>query len=433
MIKRMEIRFTIVAIIVISSVLLVMLVGVNLITRTQNINRADSTLLEVATDVHDPFAPVATDATDVVNHRVPNTTEDWRTNTPKPGTEAFDEFDRAFDTMDAKDENRSFEILISSDLEFIDTSSVDKNMTDYKTSYELALLAEDLGVEQGFVEEYRFLRVEEEEAIRYIFIDYTYERNSEISFMWVSVAFFVIAVGLVILLVILFMKPVMKPIRDAYTKQKQFITDASHELKTPLTVISTNMQLVEMEQGTSDWTDSIKNQVERMKQLSNDLVTLSRLDEQESRLEMTALNLSEIVNDVAMGFEPAFLGKGMDFQLDVEEELMVQGDYDALEKVVSVLLHNALKYSTPDGYVKVSLKHKGKKRQLVVENATDQLEKGPRNELFERFYRGDKSRNSKTGGFGIGLAIAKSTIEDHGGRIEAYSQDGHSLTVSILL
>jgi signal transduction histidine kinase len=333
----------------------------------------------------------------------------------------------------AKEDNRSFKVLIDEELSLVSTNVDDKNIIEDDTAYALALQALEDNNGYGFVDEYRYMVIKEADYYKIIFLDYSFEKQSEVNFMVVSLGIFILSIILVAILVRIFMKPVMKPIREAYCKQKQFITDASHELKTPLTVIATDIQLIEMEKGSSNWTKSIINQVERLKALSNDLVTLSRMEEENIQLQMSEVNLSEIVNDVVMGFEPAIKAGGKRFIGKIEEAVTVIGNYDALEKVMSVLMHNALKYSNQNGMIQVDLYKKGKNVQLSVTNSTDHIEKGNHDEYFRRFYRGDKSRNSNSGGFGIGLAVAKSTIEEHKGKIEAKSHDGRSLTILITL
>lgn len=145
------------------------------------------------------------------------------------------------------------------------------------------------------------------------------------------------------------------------------------------------------------------------------------------------MNLSDIVNDVIMGFEPAVNAKNRTFEVGVEDGISIQGNHDALERVMSVLMNNALKYSDANGTISVNLHQKGKKVTLSVKNTVEFIEKGSHNEFFERFYRSDASRNSETGGFGIGLAVAQSTIEEHHGKIEAQSSDEKSLEVMINL
>lgn len=409
MIKQLERRFTIIAITAFGMVLLTLLILVNVISMNANIRRADEALMRLSDDL----SAVRLDEPE----RLPN-------------IEGKDQDHRSF----FKEENRSFEVVVESDsLALISTNASYRNIIDNESAYDMTLALIKEGEVNGFVDEFRYLVVDEQGTSKVIFLDYSIEKASEQNFIYISITVFFIALVLTSLLVMVMLKPVMKSIKESYSKQKQFITDASHELKTPLTVIATNMEIIEMDNGGSDWIDSVNSHVKRLNTLTNELVTLSRMDEEGVRIELVEVGLSDIVNDVVMGFEPAFQAKSKDLELAIEEGIKIKGDYDALERVLSVLLNNALKYSNDKGTIRVDLHTKGKKVVLSVSNSVDTIEKGPHTEYFERFYRSDASRNSETGGFGIGLAVAKATIEEHKGKIEASSKDGHSLEVKITL
>lgn len=421
MIKQMERRFTIVAISVVSSVLLILIILVNGISIGGNIIRADSSLERLAVGAPiEPGLPIQ-----VVGEEK-----------PEPIAESEMDFSKLVfkDKRDAfKEENRSFEVIIQSDMELVSTNANEKNMFTDDLAYEMAIEVVGEAREKGFIDDFRYLVIEEENEIKVLFLDYSFEKQSELNFMMASIGVSIIALIVVTGLVLLFLKPVMKPIKESYKKQKQFITDASHELKTPLTVISTDIEILEMENGPSDWTRSVKKQVERLSSLTNELVTLSRLNEEDSGLVKVEINLSDIVNDVIMGFEPAIIAKKKSLETHIEDDIRLKGHHDSMERVLSILLHNALKYSDDNGSINIELIQKSKKVKLKVTNSVDQIEAGPHNEFFERFYRSDASRNSENGGFGIGLAVARTIVEDHRGKIEAISTDEKSLTINITL
>lgn len=417
MIKQLERKFKIVAIATISLVLLVIIILVNVISAQTNIQRADAALDGLSILVLDDKRDVKPDGSLIVT---------------EPQSEVFvPDFENKRD--DGKESNRSFEVILDKDLNLVGTNSDLKNIQDEDIAYEMAIIASESGTIRGFIDDFRYLVEEDDSVIKVIFLDYSFERQSEIGFIYVSIGVYLGAILLVYILVNLLMKPVMKSIKESYTKQKQFITDASHELKTPLTVISTDMQIIEMDHGSSEWTESVNQQIKKLNSLTNELVTLSRMDEEDVHLEMGQVNLSDIVNDVVMGFEPAIIASGKSFDVSVEDDLSIKGNHDSLERVMSILLSNALKYSNENGKIEVEVKQKSKKVKIFVKNSVDEIPKGNHDEFFERFYRSDESRNSKTGGFGIGLAVAKSTIEEHKGKIEASSTDGKSLKIEISL
>jgi len=404
MINKMERRFTVVAISVITAVLIVLLISINIFSISSNIRRADGILNGMAATKYDQVQ-------DRKFH-----------DTIRPPE------DRDGPPLD-KEKNRIFELILDDQGELIKYYGQSDGEDVYNSIIEDIMSQNS---ERGFSDDYRYLKVDYKNGTRLIILDYSFERSAEMNFMWGSFIVFILSIVLVAILVKLFLKPVMKPIKEAYKKQKQFITDASHELRTPLTIISTDIQVLELDHGSNDWTRSVQNQVKRLEELTEGLVLLSRLEEDDHRLEQHKINLSDIVNDVVMGFEPAVLADEKTLNCNIQDNVYVMGNYDGLEKVLSTIMHNALKYSSDYGDIVIDLIQK-KSVELMIKNSTEEIEKGTHNELFERFYRAETSRNSKTGGFGIGLAIAKSMVEEHGGKMVAFSQDGQSLTIKIEL
>ena len=178
------------------------------------------------------------------------------------------------------------------------------------------------------------------------------------------------------------------------------------------------------------WITDIQKQTDRLAELTADLIYLSKMKEADEVLEMQNLSLSELVDETARSFQALARSKGKSFSATVTPDLNVNGDEKALAKLVSILLDNAMKYSTEGGTVDLTLNRVGRNARLLVKNSTSAMEKGNADRLFERFTREDRSRNSESGGFGLGLAIAKAVTEAHRGTIRAESEDGASLTVT---
>lgn len=288
------------------------------------------------------------------------------------------------------------------------------------------------GGERGFTGEYRYRIHPVDNGAKVFLLEYGLERDMIRYFVIISVGVLVGALILVLGLLLLMMKPAIRPVVESYEKQKRFITDAGHELKTPLAILSADAEVLELEQGESEWTRSIHTQVNRLRTLTDELVALSRMEEHVSQVTVSLQFLSDIVTDVVAGFEPAFAMKNRPLVTDIEERLTVTGDHDSLEKLVSILLDNALKYAEGEGAVTVCLWQIGKRIWFTVGNPASGMEEGRHNELFDRFYRADPSRNRETGGYGIGLAIARSAVERHKGSIYADCEDG-VFTVTVIL
>lgn len=285
----------------------------------------------------------------------------------------------------------------------------------------------------GFIDNYKYTCVNTDSGKMYIYLDCERELSTFYNFLVVSVLASVGGIILVYLLVLVFSKIVFKPVAESYEKQKCFITDASHEIKTPLTIIDASTEIIEMENGENEWTESIKNQVKRLTALTEKLVFLSRMDEESTKLTMLDFSISDAVLEVAEGFEPVAALQGKSLEIDVESNLSYCGDEPTIRQLVSLLLDNAMKYSNDNGSISISLKSSGKSRIILVTNSVEKIEKGRHDELFERFYRADSSRNSETGGHGIGLSVVKAIANAHKGKAACFSNDENSITFKIIL
>lgn len=217
-------------------------------------------------------------------------------------------------------------------------------------------------------------------------------------------------------------------------QQKQFITNASHELKTPLTVISTNMELLQMEQPDSPWVQSTQRQTAQMRHLVDELVYLSRMEEENAPLNPETLSVEPLLREAAEPFAAMAEYQGKTLTLEAEAGLTVRGDRASLQRLLSTLLDNAVKYAAEGGAIDVRARGEGRSVILTAANdVAEPLTEEQCRQLFDRFYRADPSRNKeKQGGFGIGLAIAAAIVEKHGGRIAA-AMEGRRLVFTCRL
>lgn len=277
---------------------------------------------------------------------------------------------------------------------------------------------------KGFYYNYRYgTTAEAEGGAMYIFVDCTKELSSFKNFLLVSIAVGVAAFAAVFVLVFFLSGKVMKPVAESYAKQKLFITDASHEIKTPLTVIGANTEILEMQGIENEWTEGIKEQIKRLTSLTEKLVFLARMDEESQTLRATDFSLSDAVEETLKPFGAVAVSKGMTLDNDIQQNISYCGDEAMIRQLVSLLVDNALKYSDENGKICVQLKTVGGKVQLTVSNSAKDLD-GDLSVLFERFYRNDKSRNSETGGHGIGLSVVNAIVAAHKGKITARAENG---------
>ena len=271
---------------------------------------------------------------------------------------------------------------------------------------------------------YKF-RVEKEGENRYIavFLDcYQELRAVRTLAVWSGVSC-AVCLALVYVLVVLLSRRAIDPVVRASEQQKQFITDAGHELKTPITVIGTNLKLLEMEVGQQKWIDKAKAQTEKLRELVQALITLCKYDEETSPLHMQPFAVSEAVTDTAGSFADFAQSKGHTVRVTAAPGLSYCGDEAAVRQLVSILLDNAVKYAAPETEIRISLEQIRRGVRITVKNDCPQPLEGDLDRLFDRFYRPDASRTAATGGFGVGLSIAKSICEAHRGSIRAGVQE----------
>jgi len=294
------------------------------------------------------------------------------------------------------------------------------------------------GREKGFAGSYRFCRTQEErpeedgEETLLLFLNCERELATFRDFLYASIVISLVGILAVFLLLVLFSGRIVRPIAESYEKQKRFITDAGHELKTPITIIQADADVLEseLEQEDNEWISDIRRQTRRLTELTADLIYLSKMEEENLPLAKQVFSLSDLVSETAQSFQAIARSQEKTFTLSVMPDLQMTGDEKAIGKLVSILLDNAMKYSPAGGWVSVGLDRAGRNARLTVRNSAAEMEKGNADRLFERFTREDRSRNSETGGFGLGLAIAKAVTEAHHGKIHAESEDGASLTVT---
>ena len=252
--------------------------------------------------------------------------------------------------------------------------------------------------------------------------------------MYISIGIALVGYALFFFVILFFSGRIIRPVQESYEKQKRFITDAGHEIKTPLTIIQADADVLEMDVGENEWLADIQKQAKRLSGLTNDLVYLSRMEEAQDTMQMIEFPFSDVVSEAAASFQSLAQTQGKTFLCEVPPMLSFTGNEKAIHQLVSLLLDNALKYSPDNGTVSLTVEKQNKALQLSVFNTTaDFIAKEQLSLLFERFYRTDPSRNSQTGGYGIGLSVAKAIVSAHNGKIQAKTEDGYSLKVIVTL
>ncbi|MBQ9516895.1 MAG: HAMP domain-containing histidine kinase [Eubacterium sp.] len=266
-----------------------------------------------------------------------------------------------------------------------------------------------------------------------VFLDCTNEVKTTDDFREMSMLFGLVCLLVFVIIVSIYSRRAIAPVIRNMESQKQFITNASHELKTPLAVISANTEVIEMSNGESEWTRSIISQVNRLNTLIGELITISKFGEKDKK-ELTQVNASKIVSDCADDFKTVITQQGKEFTADIAENVTVKAADEGIRQIAGILLDNAAKYCDDGGKVSLALAHKSgsKGMRLTVSNTYRDGKDIDVNRFFERFYRSDESHNSEKSGYGIGLAMAQGYAEEFGGKIAvAYKDSTISFIVSI--
>lgn len=299
----------------------------------------------------------------------------------------------------------------------------------------LARMALNSDKPRGSLDHFRYRVIQEGKGKLLIFLDTQNEANLRREFIRNSLSVSIVAFFATFILVVLFSKRAVQPIIDNHNLQRRFISDAGHELKTPLSIISANVDILELTGGQSEWTESIHRQVDRMNSLIGELLKLSTMEDRAMRpRDYEFQDFSQITEEIAESFQPVAQHDKKALAIAIEPNVRILADGQSLANLVSVLVDNALKYSPQDSTVEIALhSHNRQGARLSVSNTClNPPNVAELNRLFERFYRADPSRARQSGGFGIGLSMAKAIVQAHKGQVTADLQDDR-ITFTVLL
>ena len=281
------------------------------------------------------------------------------------------------------------------------------------------------GVDRGYVDTYyRYYNTYDTETSTYmvIFMDCTETISSARAFLRSSLIISGIGLLAFLVIVIIVSRFIFKPVEEAYQKQKRFIANAGHELKTPLTIISANNEVEEMVVGENEQTAAMSKQVVKLTSMVNSLTKLALLEENYKLEKIEDFVLSDAILDVLDSYDFKFKEKNLNLSTNLEKDIIFKGDEGLFRVLISIILDNALKYSISS--INVTLK-KNKKIEIEISNDSRKISDGDHPELFERFYRTEEARASSVQGSGIGLSIAKEIVQVHKGKISALAQDNN--------
>ena len=345
---------------------------------------------------------------------------------PPPNDQSFE-----FITPETPFATRHFTVFFDKQGEVARTNTESIYAIDEDTAIEYAEKAMADDDERGWISSYRYKIFSTDFGMGVVFVDGSMSRTVLMQSTTIAGVVLLACAALVLILIFLLSKKAVGPIAESYEKQKQFVTDANHELKTPLTLILANVDSAEAELGKNEWLDDIRSEGHRMTELVNQLVALSRMDEEGQTLNVTAVALGELVTDTVSEFEPLAKERGKALTASVDKEISYLGDEALLHRLVSILMDNAIKYCDQGGEITVNF-HRGRRIILTVENTYAAVGELELNRLFDRFYRADKARKF-SGGYGVGLSMAKAIVENHKGEITAYKKDSTHIGFKVML
>lgn len=297
-----------------------------------------------------------------------------------------------------------------------------------------AALVYAAGKENGRDGRFRYLVQDTLSGTTIVFLDTSGERIAYLRILLLSAGVGVVCWGMMLALVMVLSRRAIRPIEENIQRQKQFVTNAGHEIKTPLAIIQSNTEALELYQGESKWSRNIKEQTQRLDGLMKHLLTLARMDEGAGAVDAADLPISRIVEERANEFLQPMEDRKITLKRDIQAELTLFADRAQVEQMLSILLDNSVKYTNEGGTVWVKLYQEGRQLHLTVENTCAALPGVPPEKLFDRFYRGDEARTQKSGGYGIGLAVARALAQANGGILQArYLSESHIRFEAIFL
>lgn len=298
---------------------------------------------------------------------------------------------------------------------------------------ELALKVYNKNESSGKIDGFRFMVRDSRMGIGrvIVFLDTSGDIYSCIRLLFISAVIGIACWLLMLLFVILLSKRAIRPIAENIEKQKQFVTNAGHEIKTPVAIIQSNTEAMELYNGENKWSKNIKEQTFRLNELIKNMLTLARMDENDDNQIQSDFSLSQLLAEHTECFRETLELCGVTLQTRIQPMVYLRANREHITQLISVLMDNAVKYTNKGGNVFVSLEQNDKRIKLQLKNTCQQLPPAPPEKLFDRFYRADEARTQKNGGYGIGLSVAQSITETYKGKIAAEYENGNTVVFTV--
>ncbi|MGB4610077.1 MAG: HAMP domain-containing sensor histidine kinase [Saccharofermentanales bacterium] len=330
--------------------------------------------------------------------------------------------------MDRMRSSRFFIVLSDSDGNIKDVNTDQISSIDYETAQDYALEVWKTGRESGKMEGFKYFVKEIGTNRLTFFMDISGQTESFLMVLFVSGVIAVLCWLILLIIAILLSDKVIRPVLIGMEKQKQFITNAGHEMKTPLAIIQSNNDTMALIHGENKYNVHIRTQTKRLNVLMSNLLILAKLDE-EIPLSAELVNISELTNELLSEYEDAALSRNLRLHIQIEPNVSLMINKDSFQQLLTILLDNAVKYTPDEGSISLTLEKKGRHVQIIQENTCDPSLKTDPERLFERFYRGDSARTQgiESSGYGIGLSAARAICEKFGGKLIAEYTSAESI------
>lgn len=423
MVEKLRYRITLIAILALSIVLTVLCISLSLFLRFNYISSTNQTLDYISENVH--FFK---------DNKIPpdNTYEEYEANE--------ENFSEVIGFGSVINENtlrgaRFFTVFFDENGEIYDSDISHISELSQEKAELISQKVYNEYKESGEIHNFRYLKTEERNGFSHIvFLDCSSTLRPLYFAQFMSISISLFLVGAMTLIVWALSKIAAKPFLENFETQKQFITNASHEIKTPLAIIDANAEVLKLTQGDNEWIDSIQNQTKRLSKLVKRLMVLSKAEEiGVEKIYFDKFSLSDAVLETVSFYNVLSQKNNITITTNVAPDIFVRGDEGSVRQLVEILLENAVKYCDENGVIEINLKPKLANASLDISNTcSNPPDKKSFDKIFDRFYRYDSSRSRKTGGYGIGLSIAKAIVDKHKGKISA-SSDKDRVTFSVVI
>lgn len=429
MLKKMQRRFIMAAMAAFATVMLVLVVGINIVNYYRTTSTQDglaASLLEYEQRAYEHRARRNASPDE-------NPKEHERRNSAHQEPEFPPISEMPGGGPEARFTTRFFAVYcdLSENIEVISRDYIYSIDEETAKAYTATVLQK--GKEKGYYGDYRYHVKVDDAGSTVLFLNVTSALQFMKSLLIISLVIGFSSLLVVLILVVFFSRYAVRPYVKNIERQKRFITDAGHELKTPITSIATSADIAAMEYEGDEWISNIQKQTARLTRLVGELVALSRLDEEIPFPEKSTFSLSDVAWETAELFSVRAKAEGKNYCQNIEEQITIYGDCNSIQQMISILLDNAVKYSDVGGEIHLDIYRKRRKVCIKVSNTCDLPDTTDLDRLFDRFYRVDESRAANTGGTGIGLAMAQAIVETHNGKIKAERTDEKTICFKVIL